>query len=80
MADPFDAQTSFQQALLNGEISLRVGELDPDLFLHVDHPTGGLPRFTYVRLDRQSVTALAMMVPDWAHARPSMLPGGRRSP
>src|ERR1700688_154579 len=63
MTDPFDALTSFQQALLNGEISLRAGELDPDLFLHVDHPTGSVPRFTYVRLDRQSVTALAIMVP-----------------
>jgi hypothetical protein len=63
MADPFDALTSFQQALLNGEISLRAGELDPDLFLHVDQPTGGVPRFTYVRLDRESVRALAMMVP-----------------
>lgn len=62
MTDPFDALTSFQQALLDGEISLRAGELDPDLFLHVDYPTG-VPRFTYVRLDRQSVAALAIMVP-----------------
>jgi hypothetical protein len=61
MTDPFDALTSFQQALLDGEISLRAGELDPDLFLHVDHPTG-VPRFTYVRLARQSVTALAIMI------------------
>jgi hypothetical protein len=62
MTDPFDALTSFQQAYLNGEISLQAGELDPDLFLHVDHPTG-VPRFAYVRFDRQSVTALAMMIP-----------------
>jgi hypothetical protein len=61
MTDPFDALTSFQQALLNGEIVLRAGELDPDLFLHVDHPTGA-PRFTYVRLDGQLVTALAMII------------------
>ena len=63
MTDPFVGLTSFQQALLNGEISLRPGELDPDLFLHVDSPGGDVPRFTYVRLDGQSVTALAMIVP-----------------
>lgn len=62
MTDSFDALTSFQQALLDGKVSLRAGELDPDLFLHVDHPTPGVPRLTYVRLDRQSVTALANMV------------------
>jgi len=61
MTDPFDALTSFQQAVLDGEISLQAGELDPDLFLHVDYPTGA-PRLTYVRLDRQTVTALAIMV------------------
>lgn len=62
MTDPFDALTSFQEALLNGEISnLRAGELDPELFVHLDQPTG-VPRLTYVRLDRQSVTAMAIMV------------------
>jgi hypothetical protein len=61
MTDPFDALTSFQQALLDGEITLQAGELDPHLFLHVDHPTG-VPRFSYVRIDGQSVTALAIMV------------------
>ncbi len=60
MTDPFEALTSFQQALLDGEINLQAGEVDPDLFLHVDHPTG-VTRFTYVRLDRQSVTAMAIM-------------------
>jgi hypothetical protein len=61
MTDPFDALTSFQQALFDGEISLQVGELDPGLFLHADHPNG-VPRFTYVRLDRQSVTASANLI------------------
>jgi len=61
MTDPFDALTSFQQALLDGEISLQAGELDPDLFVHFDKPTG-VPRITYVRLDGQTVTALALMV------------------
>lgn len=62
MTDPFDALTSFQQALLDGEISLRTCELDPKLFVHLDRPTD-VPRFTYVRLDRQTVTALAIIVP-----------------
>jgi len=62
MTDPFDALTSFQQALLDGEISLHPAELDADLFLHVDKPAPGVSRLTYVRLDRQLVTALAIMV------------------
>jgi hypothetical protein len=48
-------------ASLNGEISLQVGKLDPDLFLHVDR-ANGKPRFTYVRLDHQSVTAFANII------------------
>lgn len=70
MTDPFDALTSFQQAYLNGEISLERGELDPDLFVYADRPTG-IPRLTYVRLDRQSLTALAnMMQTDPMHGLP----------
>jgi hypothetical protein len=62
MADPFNALTSFQQALDNGEVKLQVGALDPALFLHVDRPNG-ITRFTYVRLARKSVTALAILAP-----------------
>jgi predicted GNAT family acetyltransferase len=36
-------------------------ELDRNLFMHFDEPTG-IPRITYVRLDGQTVTALALMV------------------
>jgi hypothetical protein len=61
VTDPFKALTSFQQALLDGEINLRAGELDPHLFLHADQPTG-VTRLTYVRLDRKSVTAMAILV------------------
>jgi hypothetical protein len=57
MTDPFDALQSFQQALVDGEIDLQRGTIDPELFLHVDHPNGQ-PRFTYVRLERQTVTAM----------------------
>lgn len=61
MTDPMDALTSFQQAFLHGEASLQAGELHPDLFVHLDQPNG-VARFTYVRIDRHTVTALAMMV------------------
>jgi ribosomal protein S18 acetylase RimI-like enzyme len=61
MTDPFDGLVSFQQALLDGEINLQAGALDPNLFLHVDRPEGVL-RLTYVRLDGQSVTAFANIV------------------
>lgn len=60
MTDPSDALASFQQALLNGQMRLQRGALDPDLFLHFDRPDGVTARLTYVRLDRQTVTALAM--------------------
>jgi len=36
MTDPFGGLMSFQQGLLNGEISLQAGALDPDLFVHAD--------------------------------------------
>jgi hypothetical protein len=62
MTDPSDALVSFQQVLLSGSpITLQKGALDPDLFVHLDQP-GGLTRFTYVRLDRRTVTALVMLV------------------
>jgi hypothetical protein len=60
---PLRRPTSFQQALLDGEISLQAGEPDPELFLHVDYPREDVPRFTYVRLVGRSVTALAMLIP-----------------
>lgn len=61
MTDPSDALTSFQDALLNGQIRLQKEDLSPDLFVHTDRPQG-IVRFTYVSLDRQTVTALAMFV------------------
>jgi hypothetical protein len=61
MADPSDALKSFQQALLEGQIQLQAGRIDPELFVHLDHPNGNA-RFTYVRLQRQTVTALVMLV------------------
>jgi hypothetical protein len=61
MTDPSDALRSFQQAFIDGEMQLRRGEIDPELFVHVDRPQGET-RFTYVRLQHRTVTALAIFV------------------
>jgi hypothetical protein len=61
LTDSSDALTSFQQALLDGEIQLRRDDLDPKLFVHHDSPQGKM-RLTYARLDGQTVTALALVV------------------
>jgi hypothetical protein len=59
MTDPFAALQSFQEAFANGALSLERGAIDPELFIHVDHPNGST-RFTYVRLDHRTVIALVM--------------------
>ena len=61
LTDPSDALTSFQQGLQNGDIQLERGELDPELFVHLDHPNE-MTRFTYVRLQGRTVTAFVMLV------------------
>jgi RimJ/RimL family protein N-acetyltransferase len=61
MTDPSDALKSFQQTLLRGEIKLLHGDIDPELFVYLDRPNG-IDRFTYARLEHQTVTALAMLV------------------
>jgi hypothetical protein len=61
MIDPSDALKSFQQAFVDGQIQLERGQIDPELFVHLDHPNGQ-PRFTYVRLKGQTVTALVNLV------------------
>jgi hypothetical protein len=57
MTDPSDALRSFQQLFLTNGVKLRPGTLDSKLFLHVDEEDG---RFTYVRLDGQTVTAFVV--------------------
>jgi hypothetical protein len=59
MTDPLAALTSFQEVFETEGIPLQRGVIDPTLFVHRDEPTGS-PRFTYVRLDRRTVTALVM--------------------
>lgn len=61
LTDPFPALQSFQQAYLAGRIDLQRGQVDTNLFLHVDQPNGA-PRLTYVRLDGRTVTALVEFV------------------
>ena len=54
---------SFQRALKAGLITnLQRGTLDPKIYVHRDEPNGS-PRFTYVRLEGKTVTALVMLVP-----------------
>jgi hypothetical protein len=61
MTDPFAALESFQEVLANDVMLLQQGIIDPELFVHQDQPNGST-RFTYVRLDRRTVTALVMFV------------------
>ncbi len=61
MTDPTDSLTAFQQALRDGELSLRPGELDKTLFVHADRPQG-VSRMTYAWLDGRKVKAIAIMV------------------
>lgn len=61
MTDPTEALVSFQQALNDGEIELRPGELDRDIFVYADD-AAGLPRMTYVRLDGKTVKAFVVAV------------------
>ena len=62
MTDPTDGLISFQDALSNGAITLLRGDVDPELFVHMDSPAGN-PRFSYVRLDGAEVTAFVTFVP-----------------
>jgi hypothetical protein len=62
MTDPMVALVSFQQALLDGEIKLRAGELDPHIFVHADKPTADISRITYVRLDGRTVKAFVNVI------------------
>ncbi|MCA3233549.1 MAG: GNAT family N-acetyltransferase [Cupriavidus sp.] len=60
MTDPTNALTSFQEHL--DGLELQQCELDSNLYLHVDNPSGpNSLRFTYVRIEAGVVTALAML-------------------
>lgn len=61
MTDPSRALKSFQFAFLGGEIQLRRADIDRELYAYLDKPEGS-PRFTYVRLQRRTVTAFVEFV------------------
>ncbi|WP_080432630.1 GNAT family N-acetyltransferase [Burkholderia ubonensis] len=61
MVDPTKSLQSFQQALLAGTVRIQRCELDEKLVVHLDNPDGA-PRFTYARLQGQTVAALVMLV------------------
>lgn len=63
MVDPSIALRSFQQALTAGGIRLERGRVDPTTYLHVDDAQGN-PRFTYVQLEGQTVSAFVSFVPN----------------
>ena len=56
------AMESFQAALEDDEISLQPGALDSEIFVYIDKPDGE-PRFSYARLDGDSVTAFVVFIP-----------------
>ena len=59
IADPHDGMVSFQQALLAGIVDIHPVKPHHDLYSHLDVPTPGVRRLTYVRLadDGKTVTA-----------------------
>lgn len=61
MTDPSDGLRSFQKAFRDGELRVQRGELDRDLFVHLNHPNGEL-RLTYVRVKGKKVTAFVTFV------------------
>lgn len=64
MANPHDGMVSFQEWLTRGMLEIGPVEGFQDLYSHMDEPTPGEPRLTYVRLtpDRQWVTAFLTCV------------------
>lgn len=60
MTDPTNALNSFQEHLHG--LPIQQCELDKNLYVHVDSPSGpDSLRFTYVRIDNGTVTALVML-------------------
>lgn len=59
MTDPMAALISFERELKRGLLEIQPCQTDTNLFVHLDQPTGR-PRFTYVRLDGKTVTAMVI--------------------
>lgn len=61
IADPMSAFVTFQPALDRGEIDLQQGDLDRNVYVHMDQPNGET-RYTYVRLDGRKVTSMCQII------------------
>jgi hypothetical protein len=61
MTDPSSALSSFQEVLLAGAIQLQRCTLHPELHVYADQAKG-CARFTYVTLERRTVTAFVNLV------------------
>lgn len=61
IVDPMDALTSFQQAYRAGQVQVQPCELHKGYAVHQDTPNGE-PRITYVRLEGNLVTAVAILI------------------
>lgn len=62
LTDPTPAMVSFQQAILDGEISLQRAALDRDVFVYMDQLPDSETRFTYGRMSGRYVLAFANFV------------------
>jgi predicted acetyltransferase len=64
MADPHEGMISFQEALQTGILDIGPVHNHKDLYSHIDEPSPGTIRLTYVRLteDRKSVLAFVACV------------------
>lgn len=63
MTDPMDALLLYQQAFERGMIPVQPGRQDRDLLVAVDHPNGKV-RFSYMRAEGSTLTALVMFAQD----------------
>lgn len=61
MTDPSSALHSFQKALLRREMQLQRGAVHPELYLLADQAEGRT-RFTYVTVEKTTVTAFVNLV------------------
>jgi GNAT superfamily N-acetyltransferase len=61
IVDPIEALTSFQQAYRAGQVQVQSCELQKEYAVHQDSPNGE-PRLTYVKLEGDLVTAVAILI------------------
>ena len=66
LVNPMDALKQFEPALKAGHIAVQQGDVDPDVWVHLDHPNGQV-RFTYARIKNGIVNAIALLTPAGVH-------------